>query len=199
MQVVVTPRGWSRATGSTVSPRPARTPAPPRIYAEEGWSQFLTSFPQPQKIAHPESIMFATTPFFLLPLKCNCGKEGRADWGSISASMETCQKRYKGELSRELQAHKRCRTSLQMALASCESLGSPTAVPAIQLGKRECMHTRVSEEIPVEVSSTEQSSKLYLSQSQNSICLYHILMHLSISIHKSERTFIPYCSLCSTQ
>lgn len=172
MQVVVTPRGWSRATGSTVSPRPARTPAPPRIYAEEGWSQFFTSFPQLQKIAHPESIMFATTPFFLLPLKCNCGKEGRADWGSISASMETCQKRYKGELSRELQARKRCRTSLQMALASCESLGSPTAVPAIQLGKRECMHTRVSEEIPVEVSSTEQSSKLYLSQSQNSICLY---------------------------
>ncbi|XP_040457553.1 uncharacterized protein LOC121091616 [Falco naumanni] len=56
-----------RSLPSTISARPTRSSAPSRIYAKEGWSPFLTSCLQPQEIAHPESITFATIPFSSFP------------------------------------------------------------------------------------------------------------------------------------
>lgn len=79
-----------------------------------------------------------------------------------------------------------------MALASSEPPGSPTAVPAIQMGKHTCTHVKVSEEIPGEDSSAGYSSKQdYLKsrlEQQVSICTC-MCVYTQTDTYVHERTF----------
>lgn len=149
---------------STISARPARSSAPSRIYAEEGRSQFLTSCPQPQKIAHPESVTFATIPF-PPSSQCNCRKEGRVDWDGISVSRETCYKggrRYRRQLSRQPQI-------LEAQDLPVDGLGLLRIPPESYScsrhpdGKtRVHAHESASEEIPVEASNSTSEPRGYI-------------------------------------
>lgn len=51
-----------------------------------------------------------------------------------------------------------------MALASYEFLRSPTAVPAIQMGKRVCVCERAAEEIPVEASNSKVEQPVLINK-----------------------------------
>lgn len=148
---------------STISARPTQSSAPFRIYTKEGRSQFLTSCPQPQKIAHPESITFATIPF-PPSSQCNCKKEGRVDWDGISVSRETCYKggRYRRQLSRQPQ-------TLEAQDLPVDGLGLLRIPPESYSCSRHPdgkthvhAHERASEEIPVEASKSALEQRVYI-------------------------------------
>lgn len=107
----------------------------------------------------------------------NGGKVGKADGDGIAASTETRQEggRPKGQLRRQPHMLQRHRTSPQMALASYESHRSPTAVPAIQMGKRVCMHMR---------EPLRKYLWRHLSQTSNSMCMY-LFIKTDADIHAS--------------